>query len=155
MTYFKILLSGLALLSVGFAFERSGTFLYFGYGLVQVFGACIALVFGAWGTSLYRSRKRGPSIAAALASVILLAAAWSVRNFNSGPRKQFYLRANQIKAGDSLDLVAHKMSQYPSWSAGTGYISFQFASRPGISDVVVVHYDPKTRKVFDSDLSLD
>jgi hypothetical protein len=147
--------SFLCLLGWGFFLERRGVFLYLGYTQVGIVGSFIAMAFFFSGVHLLRSRRILACYLCVALSVGVIVAAWTVGSLHSSPRKQFYLSAIQIQPGESIEAVRSRMARYESWQKQEGYLSFGFASTPGIFDVVIVHYDSKTGKVLDYDLSLD
>jgi hypothetical protein len=147
--------SGIGILGVVLFLERAGLFLYFGYVLVRVIGTILAISFFLWGMRFLKSHRLALFYSAVLISFALVFASWSLSMFDSSPRKHFYLAATQIKPGDSIDSVRKRMAQYQSWHGQQDRESFGFYNRPGISDVLVVHYDIGTGTVIDANLSLD
>jgi hypothetical protein len=147
--------TGVVILGVLYFLDVENLFLYTGYAFVKALGCFLAVVFSIWGLVLVRRRKLGPGAAAVLISIAFLVSGWSLRAFPATPRKQFCLLAEAIKPNDTMDSVKARLAGYNSWSRQEGYISFNFASGPRTTDVVVIHYDPNTSRVLSSDLSLD
>ena len=152
---YVIFSSAIVIMGIGLFLERAGVFLYLGYMVVGLTGTILALLFLFWGMRFLKSRRWARFYLAILISLSLTLAGWTLGNFDSSPRKHFYLAATQIKPEDSMDSVRKKMAQYESWQGQQDHESFRFSSGPGTSDVVIVHYDVKTGKVIDVNLSLD
>jgi hypothetical protein len=151
---YVIVSSGILALGVGLFLERAGLFLYTGYIVVGVAGTIIGFRFLLWAGRFLKSGRLALFYSAALISVSLILGAWGVGFVDSSPRKHFYLAARSIKRGESIDTVRRRMAQYESWQGQQDYESFAFHAR-GTSDVLIVHYDGKTGKVSDLELSLD
>jgi hypothetical protein len=148
---------GIGILILGFSYflDAQSAFLYSGYAFIKALGCVMAVVFLTYAFVLVRRQRLGPAAATLLLSVAFLISGWILGTIATTPRKRFYLLAERIRPNDTLNSVRAKLSGYSSWSRQEGYISFSFASGPGTSDVVVIHYDPKTAEVLSSDLSLD
>ena len=149
-----LMLTGLAVLAMACLLERGGFFLYFSYTLLKTFAGLSAGLFIWWGVLRFRNRQRFGAIVSFLLSAIFLILGWTIEGAVTSPRKQFYLLADRVKPGDSLNSVEDSLSHYRHWSTQEGHITFQFVS-PGTADVLIVHYDPKTLRVLDTNLSLD
>jgi len=155
MRDYLVCIIGIAIVGLACFLEVEGVFLYSGYTFVKALGLLLAVVFSASGISFVRKHKLAPGLAALLLSVVLLVSGWMLGTLATTPRKRFYLLAEGIRPNDTIDSVKAKLSGYNSWSQREGYISFNFASGPGTTDVIVVQYDPKTSKILSSALSLD
>jgi hypothetical protein len=152
---YTILFVGIAAILIACFLELSGVFLYFGYGVVRAGSTVLALVFLAWGVALWKRQSRGGFGCGLFVCIMFVALGWTVGTLVTSSRKRFYILAEQVRPGVSVTEVKAKMSAYRSWSTEEGYLSFGFASGPGTSDVLVVHFDPNSSKVLDADLSLD
>jgi hypothetical protein len=146
---------GIAAIFIACFLELSGVFLYLGYGFVRAGSTVVALVFLAWSVALWRRQSRGGFGCGLLVCIMLVALGWTVGSLVTSSRKQFYILAEQVRPGVAVMEVRTKMSAYRSWSSEEGYLSFDFTSGPGTTDVLVVHFDPKSSRVLDADLSLD
>ena len=155
MRQYTILFVGIAVIFIASFLELNGVFLYFGYGLVRASSTVVALGFLAWSVALWRRQSRGGFGCGLFVCIMLIALGWTVGSLVTSSRKQFYILAEQVRPGVSVMEVRTKMSAYRSWSSREGYLSFDFASGPGTNDVLVVHFDPKSSRVLDADLSLD
>ena len=146
---------GVATLAIAYMLEVLGFFLYSGYLLVRIVGLIAAVAFVIYGAVLVRKRSPVAALCTFLMSVIFLVSAWKVAAAVTTPRKRFYLLAETIKPNDTLESVNARLAGYTSWSDGEGHVSFNFASAPGTTDVVVIQYDPKSLRVLNASLSLD
>ena len=155
MRQYTILFVGIAVIFLACFLELNGVFLYIGYGFVRASATLLAVVFLAWSVALWRRQSRSGFGCGLFICVMLFALGWMVGSLVTSSRKQFFILAEQVRPGDSIMEVRTKMSAYHSWSNEEGHVSFDFASGPGTDDVLVVHFDPKSSRVLDADLSLD
>jgi len=146
---------GIAVLGLGCFLEIRGVFLYSGYGVIKVVATVIATGLAAWAAWLFKRRRGAAGCFALLVSVVMLGLGWTSAMLPTSPRKRFYILAEQIAPGDNVEHVKARLAGYHSWTPQEGYVSFDFADGPGTSDVISVHYDPKTLTVLDTSLSLD
>ena len=147
-------LVGIGVIALVWLLERGGVWLYLGYTLERVMVVFLGLTFLLWGVILLRKHNNLEFALGVLVGTSLLMSAWMLGHVVSSPRKRFYLLAEQVRAGDSIEHVKRELTGYDNWSGDQDHISFRF-SQADTMDVLMVHYDPSTGKVLDTDLSLD
>jgi len=146
---------GVVILAVACLAELEGVFLYSGYSIVKAMALVLAGVFSMIAARLIATRKVWPGLATLVFAGAFLVLGLVLGTLATTPRKRFYILAEQIKPNDTMESVRAKLSGYDSWSQKEGSVSFNFASGPRTTDVVVIQYDPKTSRVLSADLSLD
>ncbi len=155
MRHYTIFVVGLGAFAIGYILEVKGVFLYLSYGVLKVVELSIALTFVLWSILLLKQRRVIAGAGGILLASLLTATTWLLPNAITSPRKRFYLLTEQVIPGVPIDDAMLKLGSYHHWSAKEGYLSFDFTSGPGTTDIFVVQYDPNSRRVLRADYSLD
>jgi len=155
MSVRKLLVAGITSVLLGCGLELTGLSIEFGYKLLGILFTALALtvLFGGW-----RGSRMGHSTSARLGTsfcILLLAMAWGMPLLDTSPRKHFYLLAHETTPGESIDIVQAQFRGYRSWSSAPGHITFSTTPALEINDVVVILYDPDSKRVIRTEFSPD
>ena len=100
-------------------------------------------------------KRWAPVLIGILIAMLLGISGWRLESFRSSVRKEFYLASSRVKVGMTLTDARAIMAPYRSFVVENGTESFAYRSGPQTEDVLVIRYDPVTRRVVNTDLSLD
>jgi hypothetical protein len=151
----KLLALGSLVIVIGYFLEGGGVFLYSGYELVKLGGVLTALSLLVVALLMTQGKRRRPVMVAVALGLAIATLAWRLESYLSSPRKEFYLRAEQVKPGQRLGEAEQILAGYRTYSEKPGWISFCLRSGLHTEDVLLVRYDPRTEIIEEAELSLD
>lgn len=149
-----IIVVGIAVAGIGYAFELADVFLYTGYAVVRLAALAVALALAVMGFVGGRGERLAGTCGIAV-GLTLMAAAYRLESSLITPRKAFWAEARRVRPGMTVTDVAGRFQGCRSFSVKPGHVSYGFASDERTQDVVIVTFDPGTLKVIDAQLSLD
>jgi hypothetical protein len=119
------------------------------YILWKILCVWLVLLIFSLGTFMW---NKTPTIKSSISTLVVCALlviyGFSIEFIPTGPRKRFYVLANKIKSGDSVERALAILKDYKT-SLGTDYVSSSFTPELGTTDRVGFGFDPRTRKIVD------
>jgi hypothetical protein len=155
MKEMKVAGAGLVIVGCEYLLEKAGVFLYVGYTVARSGAIVAAVVMVALAIIVSRGERRAPVVLGILIAMLIGASGWYLESVRSSPRKEFYLAAIRIKTGMTEHDARSIMAPYRLFVVADGEESFRFRSSLDTEDALIIRYDPATKKIISTELSLD